>query len=146
MSIDIAQTLADLAALESRIRAEVHSALVDGAEVARRAAIQTTAWKDRTGAARNSIQHIDAGEFRQRVQAGGRLAPHVKFLEEGTKAHVIAARRARFLRFVQNGAVRFAKRVNHPGTKPTGFMKAARDEAEVATVRFVEAGINRAIG
>lgn len=146
MSIDATQTLADLAALEKAILAEVRSGLFEGAEYARRVASQTTAWKDRTGAARGSIQHIDAGEFRQRVQAGGRLAPHVQFLESGTRPHIIEARRARFLRFVQNGAVRYAKRVRHPGTKPTGFMKAARDEAEVATVRFVEAGINRAIG
>lgn len=40
----------------------------------------------------------------------------------GSRAHVIRPRRARALRFVQNGRVRYAQRVWHPGTKPNRYL------------------------
>lgn len=40
----------------------------------------------------------------------------------GSRAHPIVARRAPVLRFVQNGRVRYAKRVFHPGTKPNRYL------------------------
>jgi hypothetical protein len=143
--MDAAGTIQDLRKLETGIMAAIRSALFDGAEYARTIAAQTTTFKDRTGYARASIVHVDAGTFRQLVRAGGSIAPHVLFLESGTKPHIIAARNAKMLRFVQNGVVRFAKRVQHPGTKALGFMQNARDQAEGATVRFVESGISSLI-
>lgn len=49
------------------------------------------------------------------------------FLEHGTKAHTISARRSRFLRFYSPafGRVIYRKSVNHPGTHPTFFLKKA---------------------
>lgn len=40
----------------------------------------------------------------------------------GSRAHEIRPRRAKVLRFVQNGRVRYAHRVWHPGTKPNRYL------------------------
>lgn len=41
---------------------------------------------------------------------------------EGTKAHEIRPRRAKVLRFMQNGVIRYAMRVWHPGTRPNRYL------------------------
>jgi hypothetical protein len=53
--------------------------------------------------------------------------PLGKWITGGTKPHVIAARRAKYLRFYwpKVGKVVFFKSVNHPGTKPNPFMSRA---------------------
>lgn len=47
-------------------------------------------------------------------------AKHATYFENGTKRHWIYPRRARFLRFIgkRDGAVVYAKRVDHPGNRP----------------------------
>lgn len=54
-------------------------------------------------------------------------APYAAFVENGTRPHIIVPRRKNALRFVQNGAVRFAPFVQHPGTRRRPFMREARD-------------------
>jgi len=98
----------------------------------------TTKFKDRTTALRKSIGREPRGEWGWRLVAG---APHARFVESGTKPHVIEARRARALRFVWHGELRFARRVNHPGTKPTHFMRDAAAEVE----RFLDARMGQHI-
>jgi hypothetical protein len=64
-------------------------------------------------------------------------APHARYVDEGTPAHLIVPRSARVLRFEADGGVVFARRVNHPGTSPTGwFEKVLRAEWE-PTLRSV---------
>lgn len=58
-------------------------------------------------------------------------APYAGFMENGTRAHFIFPVRAKALRFVQNGQIRFAAWVFHPGTKSRPFMQHARDKGEV---------------
>lgn len=115
------------------------------AELAMNHAGATRSFQNHTHHLRGSIRHRIKSEFHHIVQAGGRDAPYAKFVEEGTRRHVIEARRAKTLRFVQNGQLRFAKRVNHPGTRPRFFMRDARDAAENAVHRMMEAEINTAI-
>lgn len=58
-------------------------------------------------------------------------APHANFVYRGTSAHYIEPRRKKALRFEQDGAIRFAKRVYHPGTNANpGFMEIAATVAE----------------
>ncbi len=47
------------------------------------------------------------------------------FVEFGTPAHIITPKTAKVLRWVDEttGKVRFAKKVNHPGTAPNPFMR-----------------------
>jgi hypothetical protein len=48
--------------------------------------------------------------------------PYAKWVIYGTKPHIIQAKAARYLRFVnKTGQTVFAKRVHHPGTKPNPF-------------------------
>jgi hypothetical protein len=60
-----------------------------------------------------------------KVTSNGRVAPYNLAIEHGTKPHRIEARRGRALRFVWHGTVTFRRGVNHPGTKPYYFLRAA---------------------
>jgi Bacteriophage HK97-gp10, putative tail-component len=51
--------------------------------------------------------------------------PYAGFVIEGTGPHVIAASAARALQFEMDGAVTYARRVNHPGTKANDFPERA---------------------
>lgn len=54
------------------------------------------------------------------------LTPYLGYILFGTHAHVIRAipnRPNAHLRFVQNGQIRFAKEVMHPGTRANNFMR-----------------------
>lgn len=65
----------------------------------------------------------------------------VRFVEHDTSAHVIEPRTRKVLRFVQNGEVRFARRVNHPGTKGYHFMARAREAGREVLRRLLDAAI-----
>jgi hypothetical protein len=62
-----------------------------------------------------------------RVQAN---VPYGLVEEQGSPPHKIRPRRKKYLRFVINGRVVYAKEVNHPGTKGSHFLsKAVRQVA-----------------
>jgi hypothetical protein len=81
----------------------------------------------------------DTGKYSRRITSrdisGGNVAgfemlsPHPlsRFIQQGTRPHTIVPRRARMLRFYwpRVGRVVFARRVNHPGTKPNQFYQRA---------------------
>lgn len=50
----------------------------------------------------------------------GRTVPVIE--DQGSRPHVIRARRRKALRFVINGKVVFRQKVNHPGTTGSGFL------------------------
>jgi hypothetical protein len=75
---------------------------------------------------RNNIRHKFARPLRLRSFTGIRYA---KYIEYGTRPHIIRARRARFLRFMYNGEMVFRKQVNHPGNKPYKFFSNAHTGA-----------------
>lgn len=47
--------------------------------------------------------------------------PQAKYTDEGTRPHVIRPRSKKVLRFKVGGRVVFARQVNHPGFKGTGW-------------------------
>jgi hypothetical protein len=56
-------------------------------------------------------------------------ARYARYIESGTRPHVIVPRRARVLRFEIGGRVVFARRVNHPGYRGSRFLSSSvRDE------------------
>lgn len=57
------------------------------------------------------------------VEVGSNV-PHALMHHNGTRPHVIRPRTASTLRFTQNGRIRYAKRVFHPGTKPNFYLTA----------------------
>ncbi len=73
-------------------------------------------------------------------------APYAAFVENGTRPHTIEARRKSTLRFVQNGAIRFARAVRHPGTKARPFMAQAQDRATPLLERLMGEAVVRAFG
>jgi hypothetical protein len=117
------------------------------------------AWAEEVTPAARSMMRAHApfrtGFLRQHTEARteaspGRIwvvlyttAPYAPFILGGTRAHVIEARNARALRWVEHsghGAVRFARRVQHPGTKPDNFPeRAMKTVTPMILDRFAEA-------
>lgn len=54
--------------------------------------------------------------------------PAVRFVLDGTRPHIIRARRAKALRFDMGGRTVFAKQVHHPGTRANNFLGEALRE------------------
>jgi hypothetical protein len=86
-----------------------------------------------------------------RLKGGGKIrianaARHGKWLEHGTRAHVIRARRARYLRFFWRklGRVVYFKSVNHPGTRPYWFLKRATHHVGDRVRLGIQRGMQRA--
>lgn len=65
------------------------------------------------------------------VFAGGRGIKYTGYEHDGTKPHVIRARRKKALRFMINGQVVFRKQVKHPGTTGTLFLTMALPYAAI---------------
>ncbi len=97
------------------------------------------------GGGKNAI-FIEVGA-RWTGAASKRMVP--KWLEIGTRPHVIEARIAKTLAFYwpKIGGMFFGKRVNHPGTKPYRYMEDTLVEKEVSIVdvlsRAVREGVMR---
>jgi hypothetical protein len=71
------------------------------------------------------------------------FAPHARFIEAGTKAHRITARRANFLRFEVNGQTMFRRSVWHPGTKARPFLALAMASGQMALKASAQEGVDR---
>jgi hypothetical protein len=65
------------------------------------------------------------------VVAGGRGITYTGYEHDGTRPHVIRARRKKALRFMINGQVVFRTKVNHPGTTGTLFLTMALPYAAI---------------
>lgn len=120
----------------------VDRALDEAMEEAADRARQTTAFKDRTGALRQSIESGTQSSF----LAGGleghvaARARHASYVDEGTPPHDIVPNpknligktsSGRRLRFMVGGRVVWARAVKHPGTRPTHFITEAITPEEV---------------
>lgn len=65
------------------------------------------------------------------VRAGGKGIKYTGYEHDGTKPHIIRARRKKALRFMINGQVVFRKQVKHPGTTGTLFLTMALPYAAI---------------
>lgn len=97
-----------------------------------------------TGQLENSIKSrctSSDNEFKAVIKAG---ASHGIFIEEGTRAHIIKAKKANFLRFYgKDGKPVFVKKVNHPGTKASPFMAPALDDNVPDFIKSIEEVANK---
>jgi hypothetical protein len=86
-----------------------------------------------------------------RTRRGGRLVVlnsnrKARWLEHGTRAHVIRARRGTHLRFFwrRYDKVVYFRQVNHPGTRPYLFLKRAAQHAGDRIRLGIQRGMQRA--
>jgi HK97 gp10 family phage protein len=79
---------------------------------------------------RDSI-HLEMAETETSVTGTvGTNVSYARFVHDGTAPHVIEAKSAPALHFFMGGAEVFARRVNHPGTKPRPFLTSTLAERE----------------
>lgn len=142
VQVHVAEFMASIKRVEADMIAGAKQALGQSTAFAVSVAKGTPTFKDRTGQLRSSITRGQKSTWHTFVKAS---APHARFVEFGTKPHIIEARRGKTLRFVAAGGIFFRKRVHHPGTKPTHFMQTASDAGEHALERMIEEAINRAL-
>lgn len=65
------------------------------------------------------------------VVAGGKGIKYTGYEHDGTRPHIIRARRKKALRFMLDGKVVFRKQVRHPGTTGTLFLTMALPYAAI---------------
>lgn len=89
-------------------------------------------WTNRTGktAASFVLSRVKVGHWV--LRSSNKVA---RYLESGTKAHTIRPKSKSVLRFQSGGGLVFAKKVNHPGTKPIGYVAKEEDLIEKEIVR-----------
>ena len=85
--------------------------------------------RSKTGRLRSAVGRRRLGEMNYQVYIDLQRAPYGRFVEEGTRPHVISARNVRALRFSTGGSIVFAKNVKHPGTKPVRMLRRGVSEA-----------------
>lgn len=76
----------------------------------------------RTGKLRRSISMRQGRKSRYQYVAVGSDVSYAYMHHEGTSKHEIRAREGRIMRFNVDGRVVYARKVNHPGTKPRKYL------------------------
>lgn len=125
-NLDVAAFVSSMHTLEGGIYNAGAQAMRASVKAAEDSAKGTTLYSDVTGKLRSRTTGTADG-------LKGKLVADTKYaywVENGTRPHVIQARRGGVLAFVVNGQQVFAKRVNHPGTAERPFMTIARDVGE----------------
>lgn len=95
-----------------------------------------------TGALKRSIRvstRVKNGTVYASLKAGGRKAPHWHWIEFGTAAHKIKAKRDHALSFA--GVT--VNEADHPGARPKPFMRPAFDSAASAAIAAAAAKIRQ---
>lgn len=138
-----------LAAAMDRLKGELPTASREAvlltAEESLTRVSQPLYWRNGTGKGKrtaSTFRVVLLGTYSSRVTSS---SPIAGYLNDGTKAHAIMPSRKKFLRFVQNGAVRFAKRVWHPGTKALNYEAAEQRAGQKDIETFGDAALQRAV-
>lgn len=87
--------------------------------------IRPGSFKNRTGNLRRSIDRRVFSAAKGVVFVGEKYGKYVEF---GTRPHIIRPKNAKMLAFRVGGQLVFARQVNHPGSKPYPYMKPAFEE------------------
>lgn len=127
------QTFSAMERFQSMLRARLTQAMDRYLAAVVKEAKVRHPYTDRTWALTRSIGRGALGwrghELRGEVTAGEHYGEYV---EEGTRPHIIRARKAKMLHFVIDGKDVFTPMVRHPGSKPYPFLGPAilRTEGE----------------
>lgn len=130
-------------ALADRVTRSAEVAAKEGAEFAK----TFGTFKDRTGQTRRMTRGVPI--IRSRWVGSAWLesrVPHASILDGGSRPHEIRPRPPNtVLRFIgRDGSTVFARKVNHPGTKPYGYMGAGALKAERVLEREARIGAKEA--
>jgi hypothetical protein len=135
VEIDTTAFRGQVRAFLPELRRGIYEALLAAGENVRAAITSGSYYKDRTGKTSKSFRVVPRSSTEAQVTAPGKV-PII--LDEGSKAHVIVAKKAGALRFVVAGSVLFRRKVNHPGTKPTAFV--AKESARLGDTLLPQLG------
>lgn len=131
VSFDTHEFRKDLRTLAGAVELAAQDAVSNAANAAFQEAKQTRMFNDKTGRLRQSVGlRVDAagGNAKAQVSAGKGLAYAVP-IHDGSRPHIIAARRAPMLRFKIGARWISTLYVRHPGTSPRPFVTEAGDNA-----------------
>ncbi len=79
-----------------------------------------------------------------RIQSKGKANKYASVIDTGSKAHVILPRRKKFLAFIgRDGHMVFARKVNHPGTRPYKYGWRAAYSTYRVLGRFLDSEMAR---
>jgi HK97 gp10 family phage protein len=137
--------------------AEVRAALLDGANLISDAAKArapvapyATNYRGRAiapGGLKRSLSAAAGRQFKNFLQAYAytlkNAAPHAHLVEFGTKAHTVTPKDKKFLMF-GNLFERFAKKAQHPGSRPIPFFRDAIRAQRNAVKRLLESRVKAA--
>lgn len=84
--------------------------------------ISPGSFKNQTGNLRRNIWRRVESAARGVIGVGEKYGAYVEF---GTKPHIITPKKARVLKFKSGGKTIFARKINHPGSRPYPFMEPA---------------------
>ncbi len=143
-TINESEFRARLAQADRQMAVELRDSVKDACDEGAQEARDTHQYKDRSGTLTASIDSkllvsgpdVAMGEMTAK-------APYASHVEGGTEPHVILPKNGTFLRFVVGGRTVFARKVNHPGTKPHPFMGQAYLKAERVLYARLESGVQR---
>ena len=112
--------------IESVMAAALAEAAEKTAEIARTETFYTP---HGTNGLREATKAVKITDDRWLVRAN---KPYAIFVNDGTSAHTILPVKGQFLRWLDaSGKPIFARKVNHPGTKPYPFMDNAAQHAPI---------------
>lgn len=99
-------------------------------------------WTNRTGRTAASFAISRSGPGRWTLASDSKIA---RYLDSGTRQHVIEPKRKKVLRFVSNGQTVFAKRVLHPGTQAKRYVDLEVAIGESALAPAAEHAADQAV-
>lgn len=107
--------------------------------------IKAGSFKNQTGNLRRSIFRnvtVTAGDLKGIVATDQKYSKYVEF---GTRPHTILPKRGKYLAFKGSTGIVFARKVNHPGSKPYPFMKPALEDNIKNITNFFDTAIKRIV-
>ena len=113
--------------LEVACRVSIEEAL-DAAEKSALEAIRAQTHR-RTGDLEDKLQPVMINNFRGKLF---NLSDHAAYIDEGTRAHTITARKGGMLMFRMGTALLFRRSVQHPGAKARPFVAIAQASGQMA--------------
>ncbi|MGN6107799.1 MAG: HK97 gp10 family phage protein [Kofleriaceae bacterium] len=146
LEIDESAIAAALAEAEAAIEAGCIRAMRLGCSEGAEAARRDHTFKNHTGTLEKSIggrllRVYRAGDGMRVEGALEATAPYASYVNDGTKPHPIQPKGGRgVLRWYDPGGVKFAARVQHPGTEANNFMTLAETRLRAVVEREVLAG------